>query len=307
MFNWVCPRCGKEVPPSKTECPYCVNQPQQAAPQAPAPPPGYQQQGYPPQGYPQQPPQQAYPPQGHPQQAPPPQAAWQPPAAPAPPHSWQPPQQWVPLVPQAPPPQPPVYAAPPPPPPPQQHYAAPPVAHPPADYAAHAQAPWPPQKQGPPAWLVGGGVAVALLVVLGLAYYSMQPSSGKPEAPADKGGSDKVAATSAAADKGPNPLQKAVEVVGVRVVTQDKKPVAKIVVVNHSLAEITGLEATVTLWASTKRSEEDSVGTFQIKVASLAPNGSLEVSAPFTTKLKPYEMPDWQNLTADLQITAPKL
>jgi len=24
MFNWVCPQCGKDVPPSKTECPYCA-------------------------------------------------------------------------------------------------------------------------------------------------------------------------------------------------------------------------------------------------------------------------------------------
>src|SRR4051812_38224869 len=24
MFSWVCPRCGREVPPSKTECPSCA-------------------------------------------------------------------------------------------------------------------------------------------------------------------------------------------------------------------------------------------------------------------------------------------
>jgi len=153
---------------------------------------------------------------------------------------------------------------------------------------------------------VGGGVAVALLVVLSLAYYMMQPSGGKGDAGADKASDEKVAAMAAPGEKGSNPLQRSVEVVGVRVVTVDKKPTARIVVVNHSLAEIAGLEANVTLWASTKRSEEDSVGTFQIKVASVAPNGSVEVSAPFTTKLKPYEMPDWQNLTADLQITSPK-
>ncbi len=154
--------------------------------------------------------------------------------------------------------------------------------------------------------MVGGGVAVALLLVLGVAYYALQPSSGKTDgSPTDKGASDKVAAV-APAEKGTNPLQKSVEVSGVRVVTQDKKPVAKAVIVNHSIAEVTGLEATVTLWASTKRSEEDSVGTFQIKVSSIAPNGSVDVTAPFNTKLKPYEMPDWQNLTADLQITSPK-
>ena len=116
---------------------------------------------------------------------------------------------------------------------------------------------------------MGGGVAAALLVVLGLAYYMMQPG-GKGDAGADKASDEKVAAMAAPGEKGSNPLQKFVEVVGVRVVTVDKKPTARIV------------------------------------VASVAPNGSVEVSAPFTTKLKPYEMPDWQNLTADLQITSPK-
>jgi hypothetical protein len=76
--------------------------------------------------------------------------------------------------------------------------------------------------------------------------------------------------------------------------------------VNHSAADINGLEANVTLWASTKRSEEDSIGTFKIKVASLAANGSADATAPLNTKLKPYELPDWQNLTAELQITSPK-
>ena len=184
----------------------------------------------------------------------------------------------------------------PPPPPPQQ------AAYPPPDYAA--QAAWPPQKQGPPTWLVGGGVAVGLLLVLGLAYYWLQPSTGKSGA-GDKA-PEKAAVAAGAPEKGGNPLQKYVEVVGLRLVTQDKKPVAKFVVVNHSTGEIIGLEANVTVWASTKRSEEDSVGSFSFKAPSVGPNGSVDVTAPLTTKLKPYEMPDWQNLVAEVQITAPK-
>jgi len=151
---------------------------------------------------------------------------------------------------------------------------------------------------------VGGGVAAALLVVLGGAYYFMQPSSGRTDS-VDKAA--QPVATAAANDKAAaNPLQKYVEVVGIRLVTQDKKPTARIVVVNHSSAEINGLEANVTLWASTKRSEEDSIGTFKIRINSVGPNGSAETSAPLTTRLKTYELPDWQNLTAEIQITAPQ-
>jgi len=61
----------------------------------------------------------------------------------------------------------------------------------------------------------------------------------------------------------------------------------------------------VTIWGRTQRSEEDAVGTFSFKT-NVAPQASEEVSAPLTTKLKMYELPDWQNVTTDLQITAPQ-
>jgi hypothetical protein len=34
MFNWICPQCGREVPPSEAECPACAT----ARAGAPAPP-----------------------------------------------------------------------------------------------------------------------------------------------------------------------------------------------------------------------------------------------------------------------------
>jgi hypothetical protein len=102
-----------------------------------------------------------------------------------------------------------------------------------------------------------------------------------------------------------NPLQKYVEVVGIRLLSENKKPVAKFVVVNHSTGEIPGLEANVTLWASTSRSEEDSIGSFSFRLDSLGPGESHELTEPLKTKLKMYELPDWQNATADLQITSP--
>ncbi|MDQ6678011.1 MAG: hypothetical protein M3Z09_12005, partial [Acidobacteriota bacterium] len=103
-----------------------------------------------------------------------------------------------------------------------------------------------------------------------------------------------------------NALQKYVEVVGIRL-TQDakKKPLAKFVVVNHGSAELNDLTANVILWASTSRSEEDSVGTFTFKLNSLAANEAKEITTPLKTKLKIYELPDWQNVTADVQLTSP--
>jgi hypothetical protein len=41
-------------------------------------------------------------------------------------------------------------------------------------------------------------------------------------------------------------------------------------------------------------------------VASLGPYESKEMSGALSTKLRVYELPDWQNLTAEIQITSPQ-
>lgn len=236
MFSWICPQCGRDVPPSQTECPSCVEREKELAanPPAPPPPPVFA----PPQAYqaaPQQtyqPPPQ-YPPQGYPQQ-----------------HHWGP----------------------------------------------------PPAKRGLPTWAMSLLFAAALLAVAGGVYYFTQPR-GKTN-PLEKAGLENPSNPSKA--KVSNPLQKYVEVVGIRLLADSrKKPMAKFVVVNHANTEIEGLAANVTLWASTSRSEEDAVATFSFKLPRIGPGQSTELTEAIKTKLKIYELPDWQNSNADVQITAP--
>ena len=113
-------------------------------------------------------------------------------------------------------------------------------------------------------------------------------------------------AANVARTKVANPIQKYVEVVGIRLTeSSKKKPEARFVVVNHSSNAFDNLSATVTIWASTQRSEEDSAGTFRFKLPSLGAYESREVTAPFDTKMKPYEFPDWQNVNPDVEITSP--
>jgi hypothetical protein len=152
-----------------------------------------------------------------------------------------------------------------------------------------------------PTWLMTLGVAVILLLVGGAAYYVINRSPGGNTA--EKAGLENPSNPSR--QKVANPLQKYVEVVGLRLINENKKPVAKFVVVNHSAAEITDLAANVTLWASTSRSEEDSVGSFSFKLPSIAANSSKDMTEPLKTKLKMYELPDWQNTTAEIEITSP--
>jgi hypothetical protein len=140
-----------------------------------------------------------------------------------------------------------------------------------------------------------------LLIVFGGVYYFFLRTPGTSL-------SDKAAAASPAnapQQNVTNQYQKFVEVVGVRMVTQDKKAVAKFVVVNHSGTEIDNLAANVTLRASTSRSDEDPVGTFSFKVPEIGPNESKDLTEPLKTKLKMYELPDWQKTTAEIEITSP--
>lgn len=326
MFNWVCPRCGKDVPPSKTECPYCAPAapeppPAQQQPpqyQAPAwqPPPPQQAPPAPPQQYWQQPAQQ-YPPQQAPPQRqygqPAPQQYWQAPPQyppqqypPAPPPQYQPQQYQAPPQEYPPPYQPaqqyqpeeqrPQQQAPPPPPPPPTQYAPAPLPQytpPPAPARQpEASTPWPPPEQqaGRPAWQFGLLAFVGVLAIFGIAYYLM--SSHRASTAKD-----------AAKQQTTNPLQKYIEVVGIRLATdKSNAQVVKFLVVNHSGNEMTDLGANVTLWASTQRSEEDSVGSFTFHIPSLPPGDSKELTAPLKSDKAAYDQPDWQNITADVQV-----
>ena len=144
--------------------------------------------------------------------------------------------------------------------------------------------------------------AVVFLLVGSGVYYGYQ----RFNSPSTASNGTKPAAA-ATKPKPTNPIQKYIEVVGIRLTTDaKKKPVAKFVIINHASTEVANLGAVVTLWASTSRSEEDSVGSFNFHLDQIGPYESKEVSAPFTTKLKIYELPDWQNATAEVQITSPQ-
>jgi hypothetical protein len=104
-----------------------------------------------------------------------------------------------------------------------------------------------------------------------------------------------------------NPWQKFIEVSGVRLVEDPKskgKILAKFLVTNHSSGDLQGLAGNVTIWAATRKSDEDAMGTFSF-ITNINAYESKEITTPLTTKLKVYELPDWQNTNNDLQITAP--
>jgi hypothetical protein len=158
-------------------------------------------------------------------------------------------------------------------------------------------------SSGLPTWLLTVLFAFAFLgLVLGINWgigYLRNPSqAASPPAQVESPAAKSVAKTSA--------LQKYVEISGIRW-GQDakKKIIVKFTVTNHSNADLSGLAGNVTVWGRTQKSEEDAAGTFSF-TANVGPQAAQEVSAPLNTKLKIYELPDWQNVNADLQITSPQ-
>ncbi|HTS64813.1 MAG TPA: hypothetical protein VMH28_22475 [Candidatus Acidoferrales bacterium] len=282
MFTWICPQCGREVPPSYTECPDCAKNPKPAPPQPEAAPPQ-------PQHYPPQPQQPQYPPQVPPPQYYPQQQQY----APPPPQYAPPQQQQYPPPPQqqyAPPPQQ-QYA------PPQQQYAPPPS--PPLLYGQQ-----PTRRMNLPVWVLTVLFALAIGGVVGGIYALLQTGS-KPQT--GTGPAPTAAVENPAAKPGakPNPIQKYIEVSGVRFVQDAKKATqVRFVLINHSEADINGLAGNVTIWGRTRKSEEDAEGSFSFST-NVGPFESKELTVPLNTKMKIYELPDWQNVTTDVQITAP--
>ena len=245
MFTWICPQCGREVPPAYTECPNCTKKTPIVA------------------------------------TAPPSSTALLEPvtttAAEAPPAS----------------------AAKP----------AAPLAAPAPAAAVEAAAPEPPReppaprKRGLPVWLATILSAVVILGIVAGVYwavnYFQNPHPGKPTTAEESPGAKPGAPVSE--------IQKFIEVSSVRFLEDPKRKemaLVKFIVTNHSEAELTGLAGNVTIWASTGRSEEDAEGTFQF-TTNLKGLESKELTAPLEGKKKIYELPDWQNMTTDVQITAP--
>ncbi len=115
------------------------------------------------------------------------------------------------------------------------------------------------------------------------------------------------AAQPVAAAHAKNPAAKYVELVGFRVGEKGPgKLEIKFGVVNHSEADLGDLSLNVDLRTTTSKPVDPPLCSFSVKVPALGPNELKEVAATVSTKLRAYELPDWQYLRPDFVITEPK-
>lgn len=148
-----------------------------------------------------------------------------------------------------------------------------------------------------PAWLVTAGVFLGLLGV-GYAFYSLvlnkhgsTSASASSTEPEDKAALAKMG-------RRERELAKSLEVGGIRIIEEKRQASIKLMIVNHSAAEYTQLSGNIVL--STDPAHE--IATIPFNLASLGAYEAKDISAPLKTKMRAYELPDWQFVKAQVHI-----
>ena len=99
---------------------------------------------------------------------------------------------------------------------------------------------------------------------------------------------------------------KFLEVTGYRLIEgADKKPRVRFTVVNHSTAPMGDLQLQVSL-SSTGAAGEPPFAVVDANVGDIDANGAKEMELPIKTKLRIYELPDWQFIRGSFTVTFPK-
>jgi hypothetical protein len=104
-----------------------------------------------------------------------------------------------------------------------------------------------------------------------------------------------------------NPLAKYIELVGLRVRERSAGHlVVQFGVVNHSEADVGDVKMTVNLSTTAAKPGDPPLITFPAQVSRLGPSELKDLTVEVPIKLRVYELPDWQFLKADFQITDPQ-
>lgn len=136
-------------------------------------------------------------------------------------------------------------------------------------------------------------------------FLTLAACSPAPETKPAKS-STPIPATGAAVATNKHPLAKFIEVDGIRI-TESGPGKLKITfaVINHSEADIGDLGLKFKLTTSAAKPDDPPVAEFDAKVPSLGPLENKDVSVTVPTKMRVYELPDWQFLRGQFEITSP--
>lgn len=103
-----------------------------------------------------------------------------------------------------------------------------------------------------------------------------------------------------------HPLAKFVELAGIRM---EESGVGKlkvtVAVINHSEADVGDVTFKIKLTTTAAKPEDPPIAEFDSKVEKLGPLEVKDMSTLVPTKLRLYELPDWQFLRMQYEITSP--
>ena len=103
-----------------------------------------------------------------------------------------------------------------------------------------------------------------------------------------------------------HPLAKYLELAGFRLSESGAGKLAvKFAVINHSNADIGDLDLHIKLLTTAAAAGDPPITEFDAKVMGLGPLETKDATGTAITKLRVYEMPDWQFIKADAEITTP--
>ncbi len=104
-----------------------------------------------------------------------------------------------------------------------------------------------------------------------------------------------------------NPAAKYLELVGFRIKERSPgKLEVSFGVVNHSEADLGDLTIDVDLRTTTSKPDDPPLLSFSAKAAGVGPSEMKEATASVPSKLRIYELPDWQFIRSDFRVVQPK-
>jgi hypothetical protein len=151
--------------------------------------------------------------------------------------------------------------------------------------------------KGLPGWIVSFLVMAGLLVAgFGVVVYALPGMLASPRATSK---ADPVVTEAQTT----YPLARYVEVTGFRfLVDFNKKSEIHYLVVNHSNAVLSGMTIFVTLHSASAKPGQPPLSRFSFPAPNLAPFESREMTSPIEHVTRPFELPDWQDLRAEVEI-----
>ena len=168
-----------------------------------------------------------------------------------------------------------------------------------------------PQRRTP-AWVITILVALLFGAVLAGVYLFVIPrvtgGGGADQAAVDRPPIPNELLETQATPLKPHPYARYLELTGFRVSEDDNQQTeVKFLVVNHSTTAFDGVELKVDLTTDRAKPDDPPISTFTANVSSIPAGGSQEVSEKIQTKLRAYELPDWQFIRARFEILKPQM